>query len=102
MSTENTNDKPAPEGCAAAAGYVIEKDSISETLLEIAAKHGNQAAIDIVAAYAAHLTDSGRDALIQAIGECYSPTRFMEFNSHTEPVLPTAAAHDSVSHHQNT
>ena len=76
------DDSPAGVSCAAAAGYVIEKDSISETLLEIAAKHGNKASIDIVASYAAHLTDAGRDALIMAIGEGYSPTRFADY-SHT-------------------
>jgi hypothetical protein len=87
MSNEITQDKPATEGCAAAAGYVIEKDSISETLLEIAAKHGNKASIDIVAAYAAQLTDAGRDALIRAIGEGYSPTRLADY-SHTPRIRP--------------
>ena len=55
----------------------IEPDSLSETLLEIAAKHGNAASVEIVASYAAHLTDSGRDALMHAIAECYSPKRFL-------------------------
>jgi len=57
--------------------YVIEPNSLAETLLEIAAKHGNKVSIDIVAAYAAHLTGQGRDDLMQAIAEGYSATRPM-------------------------
>ena len=50
---------------------LVESNSLSETLLEIAAKHGNAASVDIVASYAAALSDSGRNALMQAIAECY-------------------------------
>ena len=53
----------------------VEPNSLSETLLEIAAKHGNDASVDIVASYAAALSDSGRDALMQAIEECYPSNR---------------------------
>lgn len=42
MSTENTNDKPATEGCAAAAGYVAcriyadaEKDALMQALFNL-------------------------------------------------------------------
>lgn len=46
------------------------KQRLSLKLQEMGAKYGNDSVIDIVAAYAAALTQKGRDALIQAIREC--------------------------------
>jgi hypothetical protein len=45
----------------------VEKNSISETLLEIACKHGNAAVVDIVSAYASRLTSDGVAELLEGI-----------------------------------
>lgn len=63
--------KPSPDMSTPQTPALVEPNSLSETLLEIAAKHSNAASVDIVASYAAALSDSGRNALMQAIAECY-------------------------------
>ncbi len=61
----------------------IEKNSITETLVEIAAKHGSDVTNSIIADYASVLTNQGRDKLIQEIGKCYYPTIFANYKTYT-------------------
>jgi hypothetical protein len=70
----------------------IEENSISETLLEIACKHGNSAAVEIVAAYASHLTSEGVAELLEGI-------RFATLFPHPAPapVLPRIDAQLGVN-----
>lgn len=49
------------------------KQRLSLKLQEMGAKYGDDAVIDIVAAYAATLTQKGRDALMQGIKDCDPP-----------------------------